>query len=63
LHNTLNKKEYKSFSILQGQFFYLQNKINPQSITDRNFKKFVYIPIPKDKSDNKKMTKGIKRKN
>jgi len=42
------------------QFFHLQSGINQQAITDRNFRNFVYIPIPKEKSDKEKMIKSIK---
>lgn len=45
---------------IQKQFFHLQSGINQQAITDRNFKSFVYIPIPKIKSDKEKVIKNIK---
>lgn len=46
--------------IVQKQFFHLQSGINQQSITDRNFKNFVYIPFPSNDSDKKRMTKNIR---
>jgi len=46
--------------LLQKQFFHLQSGINQQAITDRNFKNFVYIPIPKEKGDKEKTIKNIK---
>ncbi len=46
--------------LVQKQFFHLQSGINQQSITDRNFKNFIYIPIPKEKDDKEKMIKNIK---
>jgi type I restriction enzyme M protein len=46
--------------LLQKQFFHLQSGINQQAITDRNFKNFVYIPLPKEKDDQEKMIKNIK---
>lgn len=46
--------------LLQKQFFHLQSGINQQAITDRNFKNFIYLPIPKEKSDKEKMIKNIK---
>lgn len=45
---------------LQKQFFYLQSGINQQAITDRNFNSFVYIPVPKEKSDKEKMIRNIR---
>lgn len=55
LFYTILKSEF-----LQKQFFHLQSGINQQAITDRNFKNFVYIPIPKEKSDKEKMIKNIR---
>ncbi|MBI4159249.1 N-6 DNA methylase [Candidatus Woesearchaeota archaeon] len=52
---TILKSEF-----LQKQFFHLQSGINQQMITDRNFKNFVYIPIPKKVYDKEKMIKNIK---
>lgn len=46
--------------IVQKQFFHLQSGINQQATTDRNFKNFILIPMPKKDLDKDKMIKNIK---
>ncbi len=47
--------------MVQKQFFHLQSGINQQSITDDNFKDFVYLPFPKDDKQKRETIDSIKK--